>query len=421
MGAARRALLLVAVLTAGAHSPAAAQNRAAMEAELEQLRADVRVPAMSAAVVEAGTLVWVRHFGLKQTSADAVVYPVGALTQSFAAAAALRLAERGRLSLDAQVDGQPRGVLVRHLLSHTAAGTPGTRYQYSNALFRVLERPLAHAAGTSFAQALRAGVVKPAGLRHTKTGPAISAVSGLESTVEDLGALAASLEKGDLLSSASVNEMFRPARQPGGRPSPFALGWFVQQIGGDQVRWQFSEEEGASGLIVNVPRRRVTFALLSRSARLNAPFHLRSGDLRWSPAALAFLTRWTQTRVELIDARTVMVKALAALGRNERAAAVGLVQKASVLAPPLVQGADLALLTAFARSGDQKLRDYGRRIADRLLEADPDDPRVLLELAALHAAERHPQEADALARRILAGRQATPEVERAARDLLGRQ
>lgn len=39
-----------------------AQNRVVLEAELERMQAALRIPAMSAAVVEGGTIVWVRHF-----------------------------------------------------------------------------------------------------------------------------------------------------------------------------------------------------------------------------------------------------------------------------------------------------------------------------------------------------------------------
>ena len=73
----------------------------------------------------------------------------------------------------------------------------------------------------------------------------------------------------------------------------------MQQIGGEHVRWHFGQQADASALLVNLPRRRLTFVLLARTDRLTAPFWHQFGDLRWSPAAAAFLTRWARVRLDL--------------------------------------------------------------------------------------------------------------------------
>lgn len=397
---------------------AAAQNRAGLEAELERLHTALRIPSMSAAVVEGGTIVWVRHFGLKAVPGDPVRYPLGSLTQPFAAVLAMREAERGRLSLDTRVD-RPDGVAVqiRQLLAHTAAGKPGARFVYSPDLYRLLGAPLERAAGATLPQALTAEVTRPLGLRQTVASAGTSASGGLESTVEDLARFAAGVERGAVLSAASTTELFRAPRGGAGRAFPCALGWFVQQVGGEQVRWQFGQDDHASGLLVNLPRRRLTFVVLARGNRLNAPFGLGSGDVRWSPAAYAFLSAWARVRVDYSEARHLMLEALVALSRGRAADGAALAKRASVIAPPLTS-ADPVLLEAFARSGDPDLREMGRRMARRLLEADPDHPRVAFDLAVLNLEDGQADEARRLATGILADREATPEIERAARELL---
>jgi CubicO group peptidase (beta-lactamase class C family) len=410
---------LVLILALLLPARAAAQNRVVLEAELERLQAALRVPAMSAAVVEGGTIVWVRHFGLKAAPGDPVRYPIGSLTQAFVAALAMHEVERGRLALDAPV-ARPEGTpaQVRHLLTHTAAGTPGSRFLYSSELYRLLGAPIARAAGAPLPEALAAGILKPLGLRHTIAGSGVTASDGIESTVEDVARFAASIERGAFLSSSSTADLFRAPRGGTGRPLPAALGWFVQQIGGEQVRWQFAHQADASGLLVNLPRRRLTFVILARGDRLSAPFWLAFGDLRWSPAAAAFLSAWARIRMDLPEARRMMMEAIVALSKGARAEGAALAKRASVIAAPLASGPEPVLLAAFARSGDVELRETGRRIARRLLEADADHPRVLLDLAVLNREDGQGAEARRLLDKILADKQATPEIERAAKDLL---
>ncbi len=405
-------------LALAAPPPAAAQNRAAFEAQLEALRTALGIPSMSAAVVEGGTIVWVRHFGVEAGPGESVRYPIASLTKPLAATLALRLVERGRLSLDEPVPGAGPGVRVRDLLSQTAAGTPGARFVYSSALFAKLQAPIERAARASFASALEANVLTPAGMRHTVAGARATPSTGVESTVEDLARFTMALGDGRLLKGASLATMFRPPRDEGGHPFPYALGWFVQPVGGEQVRWCYGQQAGGSALMLTLPRRRLSFVLLARSDRLSAPFWLQFGDLRWSPAAVAFFDRWARVRVDLASARRTMLDALVAFGAGKRADGVALAKQAAVLAPPLVNAADPVLLAVFARSGDASLRDTGRRIARRLLAADPGQPRVLLDLAVLELQDGHADAAADLLKQVLDGGQATPEIAATARELV---
>lgn len=414
----RRVALAVALALA-LPALAAAQNRAVVEAELERLSAALGIPQMSAAVAEGGTVVWVRHFGTPSRRGDAVRYPIASLTKPFTAAAAFKLVEQQKLSLDAVV-GRPDGssATLGQLLSHTGSGTPGARFLYSSDLFAGLEKPIAQAAGASLAETLTSTVVRRAGLRHTEAGADLSASSGLVSTPEDIARFVVALEGGQIVSRKLVGEMFQAPRDEVGRPLPYAHGWFVQQIGGQQVRWHFGQQPHASSLVVSLPGRRLTLAVLARGDRLSSPFWLQFGDLRWSPAAVAFLTQWAKLRIDLPEGRALMTDALVALATGDRARASTLATRAAGLAPALVNAPDLTLLAAFARSGDQQLRDYGRTIAKRALAADPAHPRALVDLAVLNLQEGQRTEAKKLLRQVVDGGQATPEIDGLARSLL---
>jgi CubicO group peptidase (beta-lactamase class C family) len=411
----RKAAALVAILTIVLPPLAAAQDRAAVEAELERLRRELRIPAMSAAVVESGTTVWVRHLGFKASAGEPVRYPMASLTKPFAAVLAMQLAQRGGLRLDAAAVG---AVSARHLLTHTSTGTPGRRFVYSSARFALLQPLLEKAAGQPFATALAARILRPSGLRHTLAPPRATPSEGLESTVEDLARFASAVERGTLLAAASRQEMFRLQRGPTGQALPHALGWFVQYIGGEEVRWHFGQQSESSALLLMIPRRRLTFVLLARTDRLSAPFWLQLGDVRWSPFASVFLTGWGRVRIDLAEARRAMMQAFAAIHAHRGEDARGHVARATVLAPALGDTADGALLAAFARSGHQELRAAGRRIGRRLLAVDAEHPRTLLDLAVLNLQDRQAAEARRLLQQVTGGNAAPPEILRVAADLL---
>jgi hypothetical protein len=160
---------------------------------------------------------------------------------------------------------------------------------------------------------------------------------------------------------------------------------------------------------------------LARGDRLTAPFWLQFGDLRRSPAAASFLSAWARVRMDLPEARRIMMDAVVALSKGARAEGVALAKRASVIAAPLANGPEPVLLAVFARSGDRELREMGRRIARRLLETDADHPRVLLDLAVLNLQDGQAEEGTRLLGKILADKQFTPEIERTVKELLARR
>ena len=109
-------------------------NVEALEAFLEEKIQKSAVPGLSVAVVKSDGLVWTRGFGFADLATLTPATPAKSylwfsMTKIVTATAALRLAERGNLDLDAPVTeyfakfsavSQPVPVTVRHLLSHSS-------------------------------------------------------------------------------------------------------------------------------------------------------------------------------------------------------------------------------------------------------------------------------------------------------------
>lgn len=157
----------VAVLAALALTPALAsdlndKDRAALEAidqrvaplrgaqdktpaPLVQRMAESRVPAVSIAYIEGGRVKWTRAYGVAVSGTTTPATPdtrfqAASMSKAVAAAGALRLVDRGRLTLDEDVatrlrswrlpaEPHPGPISLRQLLSHTAglnvSGYPG--------------------------------------------------------------------------------------------------------------------------------------------------------------------------------------------------------------------------------------------------------------------------------------------------------
>ena len=130
-------------------TPAPAQEAARLarlEGSLEALRQDLRIPALSAAVVKDQKVLWAKGFGYadpegKVPATEHTPYHLASLTKTFASTVIMRLVQDGKVSLDDPVSKyginlEADGVVrVKHLLSHTSEGNPGERYRYNGNRF----------------------------------------------------------------------------------------------------------------------------------------------------------------------------------------------------------------------------------------------------------------------------------------------
>jgi CubicO group peptidase (beta-lactamase class C family) len=206
------ALLLVATAT-----PLLAQSE--LTARVDQLLLDVRreagLPSLSVAIARDGEVLYAAAQGAADLENEvpatrATVYSLGSVTKAFTAVAALRLAEEGRVDLDAPARSycpafpdKPKQPTVGQLLAHTGGirhydyrrfeedflnrrrfestaaalvkfaddplrAEPGAQYHYSSWGYVLLGCALEGAAGVPYDVLLRETVLEPAGLASVR-------------------------------------------------------------------------------------------------------------------------------------------------------------------------------------------------------------------------------------------------------------
>jgi CubicO group peptidase (beta-lactamase class C family) len=215
-----RRLILAATLLllagAGGALPAAAQTDwAALERVAQEELTSTGVPGAALAVVVGDRVVFARGFGTvsaetaERVTAD-TLFRMASTTKMFTAAAALTLAEQGKLRLDAPVGEVAAGldprfarVTVHQLLTHTAGlrdevrrdGSqddsalltsirawedevafmdPGEIYSYSNPGYMLAGLAVQEAAGQPFADAMAKLLFEPLGMRRSTFRPTMA-------------------------------------------------------------------------------------------------------------------------------------------------------------------------------------------------------------------------------------------------------
>jgi CubicO group peptidase (beta-lactamase class C family) len=317
------------------------------EEQLDRLRMFLKIPGLSAAIVRDQEVVWAKGLGFADRdkrilATPETLYHVCSLTKTFAATMILRLVEQGKLHLEdpasrytADVEGDR--AQIRHLLSHTAEGTPGERFHYAGDPYWSLTEVIEKASGKSFQEMIVATFLEPLHMDRSVPGEemltygdmwldrlgkanvlryqkllsdlaqpyhlygsevvanpphrpwAINAREGLITTVRDLAKYDAALDRHWLLRRETQEQAWRPAVSNGGQALPHGLGWFVQYHRGLKLVWHYGYCPNAySALYLKVPERNLTFILLANSDGLSAPFYDRWG-VDTSAFACAFL------------------------------------------------------------------------------------------------------------------------------------
>ncbi|MGZ6266141.1 MAG: serine hydrolase domain-containing protein, partial [Candidatus Limnocylindrales bacterium] len=213
-------LVIVPVPTSrfAAPGPAAASltaaTAAALQKELDAIRASGSYPGVSAAIVFPDGSLWTGQSGKAilspQTPVTAdTLFSIGSISKTFVAATLGRLAQRGTIGLDDPLSKylpdfpNAAGISLRQMLNHTSGirepfddqsmadailanpsqpwttaqvlswigGTPyfapGAGYHYSNANFILLGEVIEKATGQSLASLVRSEFLTPLGLAHT--------------------------------------------------------------------------------------------------------------------------------------------------------------------------------------------------------------------------------------------------------------
>jgi CubicO group peptidase (beta-lactamase class C family) len=313
-------------------------------AHLESLRADGHIQAVSAVISKDQSIVWSGSFGgtegVPGVVADTTVFHLASLTKPLASTVILQLVDEGKVSLDDPVSkfgiNLPGTVLVRHLMSHTSEGTPGTRYSYSGDRFALLDAVVAQAAGKPFAEAVQERIIAPLGLKRIAPTPqsaafaasgldkteylanvapgytwngdryvptayqtGFSTAAGLTASARDYAAFSMAMDRDVLLKPTTKALAWTPVVSPSGETFPYGLGWFATDYKGVRVIWHYGYWTASSTLVIKVPSEGLTFVLLANTDGLSAPYPLGAGKLDASPWAREFLETFAIAKLPL--------------------------------------------------------------------------------------------------------------------------
>ena len=318
------ALLLLAVSSC-AHAPAHEKRLARLDSILETQSRELKLPGISAALMERGKLVWTGARGWADIEARtpvtaATTFNIASLTKPMTSVILMQLLERNALSLDAPMkrfdpDFADARVTVGHVLSMTAeSDPPGQAFAYNGNVFAELESVLAAATGETLAQAFSTRLIEPLGLTETSPGevaedekglsakriahyrgvsariarpyniyggvepvatfapdPKLDPAANVIGTASDYARFADAVMRGRLLRPATLEAMWTPAVTSDGKKLPYAKGWFVEDYGGHRLIWHYGYYPDAySALALIVPERELVFVALANGGGLSA-------------------------------------------------------------------------------------------------------------------------------------------------------
>ena len=358
-------VLAVALASAGPRSatraPAGrdAQHAEQFIARVESLRIAARIPGLSVVVLRDTSVVLARGLGyadleLRISATPETPYNIASVAKTMSAVVALRLVELKQLDLDRRMSSfegfdefcrasRERGgiffgdytcdstLTLRHVMSMSANGTPGTRFWYNPVSNSWASRPMAQVSKTPFSELVAKYVFEPAGMtRSARIHRALplradlagvlakpyaldsanvvvassppppqgdGAAGGVISTAMDIARFDIALTNGKLLTRASRTLMWTPTRTPGGTTLPYGIGWFVTDVNGERLLWHTGLWEGAySALYLKAPARHLTLVLLANSDGLRWEGRLDEAELLRSPFARAFLEEFGPPR-----------------------------------------------------------------------------------------------------------------------------
>jgi CubicO group peptidase (beta-lactamase class C family) len=320
------------------------------ENRLEKWRSILKMPSFSASIVKDNEIIWAKGFGYadienKTLATRNTVYHLASLTKPFASIILMQLVEQGKVNLDDPISkygidlAEARNyglnlasedvIKVKHLLTHTAQGIPGSYYQYSGFLYGYLDEVIAAASGSNFAELLVKNITRPNGLSHTVPNIEDSSAfsytgldsltfanqcakpyvmdslfniingdmegyfgssAGLMSSASDMAIFSIAIGKNKFLKPKTWENVFSPTISVEGDTLPYSYGWFIQNYRGIQIYWHYGYWNTNSSLIMMVPEKGYNFIILANTNLLSRPFGLggADGDVFHSPFAIEF-------------------------------------------------------------------------------------------------------------------------------------
>lgn len=324
----------------------------------DSLRDALRIPGMAVAIAVGDSVIFASGLGYadieQKVRANAeTVFRIASVTKTFTSTIIMQLVEEGKLTLDEPIakygiDFGNDKITIRHLLTHTSEGTPGTGFKYNGYRFGKLGMVIEKASGQPFYRLLMQNIVQP--LRMLSTAPGISlseyfpyvmvqpelksyfenafahlakpydldlkkqiyrtsyldefgAFGGLASTVKDLLKYSMAIDHHRFVSASTQHKIFTAVRTNSGQLTPYGLGWFIYEFDGTTFYWHYGQTQGESALFIKVPSQNIAFICMANTDKLSQPFPMGDGDLMMSPVAQLFYRFYIpkKSEVQAID------------------------------------------------------------------------------------------------------------------------
>ena len=291
------------------------------EREADELRRSLHIPGMSAAIVQNQKVLWTRGFGYADLenripATPDTLYHIASVTKTFGSTLVMQLVEQGQLALDEPITkysgskyapAMTEQVQIRHILSHTSAGTPGDQFSYDGNRYDAITPVIETKYGAPFQQVITQRILEPLQMTGSVPGhdvidhpelarryaPAlarfakpysyyggeiiqalypdrdIGASAGLLSTVRDLAKYDAAIDRHVLLAPKTQELAWTPFVSNAGQAQPYGLGWFTEEYRGERLIWHSGNwGNGFSALYLKVPARNLSMILLANSEGL---------------------------------------------------------------------------------------------------------------------------------------------------------
>lgn len=256
-------------------------------------------------------------------------YRLASVTKTMTGVAILQLVERGKIKLDEEIQTyvpyypkQKWPVTVRQLLVHLGGGQtgsgvgpeyvtprevvariakypiqnePGVKFDYQTSGYNLLGAAIEEVSGKSFDQHLRENIWAPLGMKNTrmdnvrnltpnrvqryelvngeiKNAPFMDVSSrfgggGAIGTVPDMLRWASTVERSGILSRQSLDLMFSPVANKGGRfvglddgAWYYTLGWLVFPVNGQFVFYHDGGQTGTNTMVLRIPSQDLTIS-----------------------------------------------------------------------------------------------------------------------------------------------------------------
>lgn len=283
---------------------------ARIDAVVAQVMQSNHIPGLSLGVARKGHVVFLRGYGSRDCKNGGrvdgyTVYRVGSITKQFTAALVMQEADRGKLPLNAEVDGitieqllaQTSGLVnytdpgetLDHAMNAPLQFTPGTRWQYSNSNYYLLGTALENVTKRTYADLLAQRITRPLGLTSTtfvpplernvaygcvpqtaNDAPALAySASALSSNVPDSLTWLWSLYEGDVVNPDSFDRMTSSGTLADGTPTNYGFGFFTDSWYGLRVAQTPGNVDGFSaddGLVLDDG---TAFAILTNGDRVS--------------------------------------------------------------------------------------------------------------------------------------------------------